>query len=204
MSNKEGKQHVDVLEGLAGRRIVIMATGALGAAFTPSWMGWLTQAAPQTEFRVVLTPSACQFVGLTALQAFLRAAPIVDSWSEAGREPLHVALGQWADGYLVHPASMSFVSRLCAGLCDSPALLAIQGSNAPVMVAASAPPGFVDTPVWRGYQRALEERPNVTLLPPVQGASAYEPTLSGSPPTMFSEAVIALASVMSAEQRTVK
>ncbi|WP_207843730.1 flavoprotein [Williamsia soli] len=183
------------IEGLADRRIVVMATGALGASFLHSWLGWLSSTSPSTEIRVVLTPSALQFVGLGTIRGF-GYEPLIDTWSDNEQRPVHVELGQWADGYLVHPATMHFVSRLSAGLCDSPAMLAIQGSLAPVVVAASAPPGFTRTPVWKQYCTALALRPNVELLPPMKGFSVSDPALEGLPPVLFPAAAQALSGAL--------
>jgi phosphopantothenoylcysteine synthetase/decarboxylase len=183
------------VDGLADRRIVVMATGALGAAFLHSWLGWLRSTSPSTEIRVVLTPSALQFVGLGTLRGF-GYEPLVDSWSENEHRPVHVDLTQWAEGYLIHPATMNFVSRLAVGLCDSPAMLAIQGSTAPVVAAASAPPGFIQTPVWRQHCRTLEERPNVELLAPMKGYSVSDPELEGLPPVLFPVAAQALSAAL--------
>lgn len=182
--------------GLDGHRIVVVATGAPGTAFLPSWVTWLPQVAPSAELRLVLTRSARSFVGVAALRAFTGDEPLIDSWDEAGSGPLHVELAQWADGWLVHPATMHFVSRLAAGLCDSPAMLAMQGTRVPIVVAASAPPGFVHSPVWEGYLRAFEHRPNVQLLTPLAGISTHDSSLVGSPPAIFPHAAAALSTAL--------
>lgn len=186
------------VDALAGRRIVVVGTGAPGTAFLPSWLGWMMQAVPSAQVRVVLTRSAQSFVGTTALRTFSGSVPLTDAWDADGA-PLHVELAQWAEGWLVHPATMSFIARLSAGLCDSPTMLAIQGSLAPVVVAASAPPGFVSTPVWRRYRDQLSERPNVHLLDPLEGISAFDPTLTGSPPVLFPAAAGVLAAALERE-----
>lgn len=187
------------IEGLADRRIAVMATGALGASFLHSWLGWLRSTSPSTEVRIVLTPSALQFIGLGTIRGF-GYEPLIDDWSDNEHRPVHVELGQWAQGFLVHPATMHFVSRLSAGLCDSPALLAIQGSLAPVVVAASAPPGFTDTPVWQQYRRTLALRPNVELLAPMRGFSVSDPSLEGLPPALFPAAAQALSGALVADE----
>ncbi|MCK0517520.1 flavoprotein [Williamsia sp. DF01-3] len=183
------------IDGLAERRIVVMATGALGSAFLHSWLGWLRSTSPSTQVRVVLTPAALQFVGLGTIRGF-GYEPVIDSWQDNEHRPIHVDLTQWAQGYLVHPATMNFVSRLSAGLCDSPAMLAIQGSTSPVVVAASAPPGFTQTPIWHRHRRALEDRPNVELLAPMKGFSVSDPDLEGLPPVLFPIAAQALSSAL--------
>lgn len=187
------------VDGLADRRIVVVATGALGAAFLHSWLGWFTTVSPSTQVRVVVTPAARRFVTLGTLHA-LGHEPIVDDWDEHPYRPVHVELGQWAEGFLVHPATMDFVSRLSAGLCDSPVLLALQGSTAPTVVAASAPPGFTSSPVWSDYVEALKRRPHVALLPPMTGHSVSSAELEGLPPTIFPAAMQTLGRMLTGGQ----
>lgn len=173
------------LAHLAGRRIAIIATGALNAMYLPAWLHWLGIAAPTVSTRTVLTSSARGFVGLDALRAFSTTPPELDVWEESPRSARHIDLDDDVDAYVVHPATMSFVSRVCAGLCDSPTMLAIQGTGSPVIVAASAPPGFQEGPLWRRFEADLQSRPNIHLLPPQEGVSARDRTRTGSPPAPF-------------------
>lgn len=173
------------LSGLSDRRIAIVATGALGAMYLPAWLHWLRAAAPTVHTRTIITRSATGFVGLDALAAFSTVTPEIDEWGQSPRSPKHLDIDDDVHAYVVHPATMSFVSRLSAGLCDSPTMLAIQGTMSPVVVAASAPPGFIDGPVWRRYESDLSERPNIHLLPPNDGVSAKDQMRSGSPPRPF-------------------
>jgi phosphopantothenoylcysteine decarboxylase/phosphopantothenate--cysteine ligase len=184
------------VSALSGKRLLLLATGALGTAFLPSWIGWIKQTVPDIDLQVALTPTALDFVGAKAVHGFLGAPALVDSWEASGGRSIHVEVGEWADGFLIHPASMSFVARLSAGLCDSPLMLAIQGTLKPVVVAASAPPGFVKTPVWRGYQEAFKARENVELLAPMEGESAHASSLVGSPATIFPIAAARLSSAL--------
>lgn len=185
----------EAVAGLEGRRIVIVATGGVGAAFTHSWLGWLHSASPTTEVKVVLTPAATRFVSRGTLHAF-GYPPIIDHWDEHPLEPVHVDLAQWAEGYLVHPASMDFVARFSVGLCDSPLLLAMQSGDTPTVLAASAPPGFTSGSAWSQYVAAIKERPNVALLPPMAGFSVADPTLKGLPPVLFPSTAMALGKML--------
>lgn len=173
------------LSGLSGRRIAVVATGALGAMYLPAWLHWLRAAAPTVHTRTIVTKSALGFVGLDALTAFSNVPPEIDDWGRSPRSPKHLDIDDDVHAYVVHPATMSFVSRMSAGLCDSPTMLAIQGTKSPVVVAASAPPGFTDGPVWRRYESELNARPNIHLLAPEDGVSAKDQMRTGSPPRPF-------------------
>ncbi|KZX21354.1 flavoprotein [Rathayibacter tanaceti] len=184
------------LSGLADRRIVIAATGALGTAFLPSWIGWMQEVCPSTRFRVVLTPRARAFVGVSATTALTGERPLIDEWGDRHDDPVHVGLEQWAEGYLVHPASMDFLSRLSLGLCDSPLLLALQGTVRPLVVAAAAPPGFTSGPSWPLYTERMSARARTVLLPPMDGVSVAAPERVGAPPQLFPVAAAALGELL--------
>lgn len=173
------------LSSLAGRNLVLISTGSISSMYLPAWLHWLGAAAPEIKTRVILTKNAIGFVGMDALGAFSELPVEVDEWGPSPRSAKHVELSDWADAYVIHPATMNFVSRLSSGLCDSPALLSIQGSRAPVVVAASAPPGFTSGYVWPRYVAELGQRPNIHLLAPEEGVSAGDQSREGSPPKAF-------------------
>lgn len=179
---------------LCGKRILLVATGCIGTTMLPSWISWVKTALPDAELKVVVTRSALHFTTKTAISAFLHEDAIIDEWDHDSDPSRHLDLAEWPEAVLVHPASMSFVSRLSAGLCDSPLLLALQGTTlTPIVVAASAPPRFVQGKVWATYQKQLEDRLNITLLQPASGISALKPELTGSPAVLFTEALETLA-----------
>ncbi|GAA1620356.1 flavoprotein [Catellatospora bangladeshensis] len=155
------------LPPLGFRRLLLVAAGSLNAAFLPRDLVWLRTAYPELETQVVLTRSALQFVTPGATGAITGRPALVDEWPTPVPEAVHVTLQQWAQAVLVYPASLNYLARLALGLADSPSLLAIHCSAAPVLVAPALPPGGWDSPVTQGHVTALEARPTVTVLPPV-------------------------------------
>lgn len=155
------------LPPLGFRRLLLVATGSLNAAFLPRDLAWLRTAYPELETQVVLTRSALQFVTPTATGSITGRPALVDEWPAPVAEAVHVTLQQWAQAVLVYPASLNYLARLALGLADSPSLLAIHCSAAPVVVAPALPPGGWDSPVTAAHVAALRARPTITVLPPV-------------------------------------
>lgn len=184
------------LSALSGRNLLLVATGCIGTMYLPMWISWLREQAPQVNLKVVVTASASEFVAPAPIKAFLGHPPLVDSWSHQSSSALHIEIESWADCVLVHPASMSFVSKLSAGLCDSPLLLALQGMSVPIVVSAAAPPGFTRSAAWHSYCAHLAERPNITLLEPAKGFSAVDPHREGNPAQGFPLALSSLIDKM--------
>ncbi|MDU0301743.1 flavoprotein [Streptomyces sp. PAL114] len=155
-----------------GRRLVLVVTGALSAAHTPFWLNWLRTGYPETSLRVLTTRSAGRFVTRQALTSISGTVAESDEWpQEPAAHAPHVELAEWADTFVVAPATLNFCSRLAGGLADSPAVLALQCTTAPVAVAPSLPPGGLTSWAYRRACAALEEMPHVSVVPPVPGLS---------------------------------
>ncbi|MFI6660837.1 flavoprotein [Streptomyces sp. NPDC050523] len=155
-----------------GRRLLYVGTGALGVMFMPMWLHWLRTSYPEVEIRTVVTRSATRFVTPTTLSVFGGRPPQLDVWGEEPETTApHVELAHWADTVVVHPATFHFTGRLALGVADTPTLLALQCTAAPIALAPALPPGALTSPAWRQHARTLAERANVTVVPPHQGIS---------------------------------
>lgn len=155
------------------RRLLLVGTGAIGVTFLPYWVKWLRMELPETECRVVVTRSAERFVTREALSALSSTEAALDVWPDTPQTTAqHVAWAEWAQAVAVYPATLNFVSRFAIGLGDSPAMLAMQCTRAPIGLAPSLPPGGIHNPVVRRHLKELEERPNISILHPQRGPSS--------------------------------
>ncbi|MFI6477234.1 flavoprotein [Nonomuraea sp. NPDC050663] len=149
-------------------RLLLVVTGAVPAAYTPQHAGWLRTTYPGLDVRIMLTRSAERFVTATALGVISGTEVLYDTWPEgpvtAGP---HVRLAEWADAVLVCPATVGYLSRLALGLADSPSLLALYCTRAPVAVVPGFPPGAWHNPTTERHVSTLAERRNVLVVPPV-------------------------------------
>ncbi|MET9535795.1 flavoprotein [Streptomyces sp. NPDC006649] len=165
-----------------GRRLLYIATGSIGTMFLPMYLHWLRDAYPQLEVRCALTRSANNFVGSAAVALTGNQRPIQDVWPEDPDSALHVELASWPDTILVHPATFHFTARFALGVADSPLLLSMECTSAAIAVAPSPPPGGEKSPAYQRHVAALEERPNVVVVPPKPGfsLSTREPSTSAA------------------------
>ncbi|MFJ7625594.1 flavoprotein [Streptomyces sp. NPDC097595] len=155
------------------RRLLLVGTGSIGAAFLPYWMNWLAMALPEVECRVVVTRSAERFVTRAALSAVNSTPALLDVWPDEPRTgALHVEWTEWAEAVAVYPATVDFISRMAAGRGDSPAMLALQCTEVPVGIAPSLPPGAVRNPLLAQHLKKLRERPNICVATPEPGSSS--------------------------------
>ncbi|MFI6507785.1 flavoprotein [Streptosporangium sp. NPDC050855] len=168
-----------------GERLLVIGTGAIAAMYLPFWLNWLTTAYRDLEVQVVLTTSAERFVSAQALSVLVRREVVPDRWPEETRpDALHVRLAEWSDSVVVYPACVNFISRLALGLADTPALLMLQCTSAPIAVAPSLPPGALDNPTLQRHLATLAERRNVVVSPvqAVPSLTTGRRDAAGAPP----------------------
>ncbi|HTO71693.1 MAG TPA: bifunctional phosphopantothenoylcysteine decarboxylase/phosphopantothenate--cysteine ligase CoaBC [Myxococcota bacterium] len=88
------------------------------------------------EVRVVATPHALEFVSALSLQT-LSGAPVRSELLEAGAESeiSHIALADWAEVFVVAPATANVLAKLAQGLADDLLTTVALACRAPLVVA---------------------------------------------------------------------
>ncbi|ASU82833.1 hypothetical protein CDO52_08600 [Nocardiopsis gilva YIM 90087] len=154
---------------LSLRRLLIVGSGSIAIAMSPFWLNWMRMTHPDVELRIIVTRGAERFVRRDVLAALTRREVPADAWpDEPSPRPLHVELASWPDAVVVHPASLNYTARLALGMGDSPSLLALQCTEAPIGVALSPPPGALKGHVMARHVAELRSRPNVHVAMPEQ------------------------------------
>lgn len=161
------------LPALRTRRMLLIVTGSVSAAYLPSQLMWLRTRYRELETQVVLTRSAGRFVSKEALGHIAGRAVRDDAWAEDAETPLaeHVDWWMWADSVVVYPATMNFISRLALGVSDTPSLLTLHCTEVPIVVAPALPPGGWQSETMTRHVASLRSRSNVVVVPPVPGLS---------------------------------
>ncbi|MFI1254701.1 flavoprotein [Streptomyces netropsis] len=163
---------VDQVPELGVERLLLVVTGSTFATGVPFWADWLRMSYPHLETSVVLTRSAQRFVTWQALAHRVGGEVLTDVWPEEEARARHVELAEWAQAFVVYPATLHYTARLALGLADSPSLLAAQVTKAPIALAPSLPPGGLDSAAFQKHWATLSARPNVVMTAPEPGRSA--------------------------------
>lgn len=88
------------------------------------------------EVRVVMTPMAKQFITPLTMATLSRNPILVDFFDpENGAWNSHVALGEWADCYLIAPATANTLAKMATGVADNLLLTTYLSARCPVAVA---------------------------------------------------------------------
>jgi phosphopantothenoylcysteine decarboxylase/phosphopantothenate--cysteine ligase len=153
--------------------ILLGITGSISAYKTP----WLVRDLRRAghDVRVIMTPSARQFVAPLALEAVTTHPVIIDPYDPAIQEggSWHVHLARWADVICIAPCSATTLARLATGLCDT-ALMTVACSR-PVETPLVVFPAM-DSDMWLqpATQRNVEQlrADGITVVDPEAGELA--------------------------------
>jgi phosphopantothenoylcysteine decarboxylase/phosphopantothenate--cysteine ligase len=120
---------------LQGKKIVLSVSGGI-AAYKSVYLLRLL-ASQGAEVRVILTENAQAFVGTLTFSALSNHPVYTDviSNKDTGEWTNHVALGKWADAFLVAPATSVTISKILSGMADNLLVLSLMSADCPVFVA---------------------------------------------------------------------
>ncbi len=155
---------------LKGRRILLGISAGIAAYKAAELARLLLREG--AEVRVVMTPSAKEFIAPMTLQA-LTGQPVRDALFDAGHEAAmgHIELARWADLVVVAPATADFLARLAAGFADTLLHTLCLACDAPVAVAPAMNQQMWASPATQTNITRLEAR-GVLLCGPAEGEQA--------------------------------
>jgi len=151
-------------QGLAGRRVLLGVSGGIAAYKTPDLVRHLQKAG--AEVRCLLTHAAARLVSPAALSALTRHPVELELFGDDGSVyTRHIEWAQWADLYLVAPATANTIARLAAGIADDPVSMAWLVVQAPKLVCPSMNTRMLDAPATRRNLSRLEADGAAVLAP---------------------------------------
>jgi len=125
---------------LSGKRILLGVSGSIAAYKIAVLTRLLVKAG--AEVKVVMTPSAKDFVSKLTLSTLSKNPVLVDLFDEQSWAN-HVMLGRWADVMLIAPLSCNTMAKMAHGLCDNLLLAIYLSATCPVVVAPA-----MDEDMW--------------------------------------------------------
>jgi phosphopantothenoylcysteine decarboxylase / phosphopantothenate---cysteine ligase len=124
-----------------GKKILIGITGSIAAYKSIYLVRLLVK--ESAEVRVVMTPSAKDFVSKLTLSTLSKSPVLIDLFDEQSWSN-HVMLGRWADVMIIAPLSCNTLAKMAHGLCDNLLLAVYLSATCPVVVAPA-----MDEDMWR-------------------------------------------------------
>lgn len=138
---------------LEGRHILLGITGSI-AAYKAAMLCRLLKK-EGAEVQVVMTALAKQFITPLTMATLSRRPILVEFFDpENGQWNSHVSLGEWADCFLIAPATANTLAKMTAGVADNLLLTTYLSARCEVMVAPA-----MDLDMYAHYttQRNLTE-----------------------------------------------
>lgn len=150
-----------------GRELVIGVSGGIAAYKTAALVSQLVQAGAGVS--VVMTRTACEFVGPTTFEALTGRGVHVAAFRDP-HFPLgaHIGLAERGELLCVAPATADFLGKAALGLADDLLSTLVLSFEGPLLMAPAMNSAMWEKPA---VQRNVEQlrRDGVTLVPPGEG-----------------------------------
>lgn len=171
---------------LKGRRILLGVTGSIAAYKAALLVRGLVKEG--ADVQVVMTPLAKQFITPLTMATLSRHPILVEFFDpENGAWNSHVSLGEWADLYLIAPATANTLAKMTYGIADNLLLTSYLSARCPVAVAPAMDLDMFAHPATQENLARLRER-GVAIIEPGSGELASG--LSGKGRMAEPEAII--------------
>lgn len=155
---------------LEGRHILLGITGSIAAYKAALLCRLLTQAG--AEVRVVMTPLAKQFITPLTMATLSKNPILVEFFDpENGAWNSHISLGEWADCYLIAPATANTLAKMAHGIADNLLLTTYLSARCPVVVSPAMDLDMYAHAATQENLRTLRER-GVAVVEPAEGELA--------------------------------
>ena len=119
---------------LQGKHILLGVTGSI-AAYKAAVLCRLLKAAG-AEVKVVMTATAKQFITPLTMATLSKNPILVEFFNpENGEWNSHISLGEWADCYLIAPATANTIAKMATGVADNLLLTTYLSARCTTIVA---------------------------------------------------------------------
>lgn len=129
------------MSSIKDKHVLLGITGSIAAYKSASLIRLLIKAG--TEVKVIMTPSACEFITPLTIST-LSKHEVITEIAEAGQWHNHVELGLWADVFLIAPCTATTLSKMATGLADNMLIATYLSAKCPVLIAPA-----MDLDMWK-------------------------------------------------------
>lgn len=155
---------------LKGKKIVLGVTGGIAVYKAVDLVSRLRKQG--CEVRVVMTEHAQQFVTPLTFKEISGNQVAVSMWSSNQEFNVeHIALANWADAFVVAPATANIIAKMAYGLADDLLSTTLLAAQAPIVVCPAMNTGMYENAATQENIAKLKSR-GVTVMPPGVGKLA--------------------------------
>lgn len=155
---------------LKDKHILLGVTGSIAAYKAAMLVRLLVREGAQV--RVVMTRSARDFITPLTLATLCKYPVLVDNFDPtSGAWNSHIALGEWADYYLIAPATANTLAKMAGGIADNLLLTSYLSARCPVGVAPAMDVDMYGHAAMQDNLAVLRDR-GVAIIEPGEGELA--------------------------------
>lgn len=152
---------------LKGKKIVLGVTGGIAVYKAVDLVSRLRKQG--AEVRVVMTDHAQQFVTPLTFKEISGNAVATSMWNSNQEFNVeHIALANWADVFVIAPATANILAKMTHGLADDLLSSTILAAQCPVIVCPAMNTGMYENPVTQENIATLIKR-GIVVMPPAVG-----------------------------------
>lgn len=156
---------------LQGKHILLGVTGSIAAYKAAMLIRALVKEG--AEVRVVMTQSAKDFIMPLTLATLCKHPILVDNFDPTnGAWNSHISLGEWADHYLIAPATANTLAKMARGIADNLLLCTYLSARCPVSVAPAMDLDMYRHAATQENLSILRKRDHVGIIEPEDGELA--------------------------------
>lgn len=165
---------------LKGKKILLGISGGIAAYKTPELVRLLIKQG--AKVKVVATRNALQFVTAFTLETLTHHKVYVDMFDgPAEYHTQHISLAEWADCFVVAPATANTLAKMAQGIADDALSTTYLACKCPIMVAPAMNENMWDNKATQHNVALLKER-RVEVIAPNEGELACGVTGRGRMP----------------------
>ncbi len=157
-------------EILKGKRILLGVTGSISAYKSALLVRELVK--HQSEVKIVMTPSACEFITPLTLSNLSINPVIIEMFDKKYQTEgaWHIKLVHWCDLMIIAPCSAATIGKISNGICDNAlTVLAIAcPKNIPLLIAPAMDSTMLEHFSTQNNLKVLEKN-GAIIIPPEEG-----------------------------------
>lgn len=165
---------------LNGKKIALGVTGGIAVYKAVDLVSRLRKQG--AEVRVIMTEHAQEFVTPLTFKEISGNKVAVSMWdSNQEFNVEHISLANWADAFVVAPATANILAKMANGIADDLLSTTLLAAQAPIIVCPAMNTGMYQNPITQENIAKLEAH-GVTVMPPAVGFLACGVTGPGRLP----------------------
>src|SRR3990172_8610873 len=159
---------------LPSKKIILGVTGCIAAYKSAHLVRELIKRG--CEVKVVMTPSAVEFITPLTLSSLSKNEVIVNIFPETQKngtslKTWYIDLALWADLMIIAPCTVNTVAKIAHGFCDNALTTVVSASRTPVIISPAADVDMYENKITQKNIKILEEA-GYYIIPAEEGELA--------------------------------